>query len=341
MRRTVGQTSYADRMRILVVGGTRFVGRAFAQAALDAGHDVTLLHRGTTGRDLFPTADHVLADRDGDLSVLSGRQFDATVDVCAYYPRQVHALAAALDGGGGHHLYISSVSAYADLDHPGADESAPLIELGSDDPDSLAMSGETYGGLKVCCERAAVERYGADALTIVRPTYVVGPHDPTGRFTWWVDRLARGGRVLNPGPQSAPMQLTDARDQGRWMLGLVQTGTTGAYHACTPPPPWSLADMIRELRDVVSPPGTELVDVPAEVLLDAGVDGAALPLWSEGAAEFGLALDPGAAQRTGLVPRPLAETVRDTWAWMQQEEWRRDGVGVDPAIEARLLDSVT
>jgi len=298
---------------------------------------VTLLHRGNTGADLFPTAEHLLADRDVDLSGLQGRTFDATVDVCAYYPRQVRTLAAALGGRGGHHVYINSVSAYAELDSPGADESAPLIELDSDDPDSLEMSGETYGGLKVCCERAALEEYGADALTIVRPTYVVGPQDPTGRFTWWVDRLARGGRVPVPGPGSAPMQLIDARDQGRWILGLIETHTIGAYHACAPPPPWSLSDMIRAVRDVVSPAGTELVDVPAEALLAAGVDGGMLPLWSEGGVENGLALDPAAAQRTGLVCRPLAETVRDTWTWMQDAQWRRDGVGLDPSIEADLL----
>ncbi len=324
-------------MRVLIIGGTQFVGRAVSGSALEAGHEVTLLHRGRTGSDLFPTAEHIVADRDVDLSALEGRSFDATVDVCAYYPRQVHALASVLGDRGGHHVYISSVSAYADPAAPGAGESTPLVELDSDDPDALPMTGETYGGLKVWCERAALTQYGADAVTIVRPTYVVGPHDPTGRFTWWVDRLARGGRVPCPGPRSAPMQVVDARDQGRWVVGLLETGTSGSYHACSPHPPWSLLDMISGIRDAVSPPGTELVDVPAELLRAEGLDGSALPLWSEGAPENALALDPSAAQMTGLSVRPLHETVRDTFGWMQQARWRRDGVGLDRSREAAVL----
>ena len=324
-------------MRILIIGGTQFVGRHIAASALDAGHEVVELHRGRTGAELFPAAEHLLADRDGDLSALSGRSFDATVDVCAYWPRQVRALAQALDGRGGQHVLVSSVSAYAEPDTPGGDESTPLAELDSDDPDSLPMSGETYGGLKVCCERAAVEEYGADAVTVVRPTYVVGPYDPTGRFTWWVDRLARGGRVLCPGPESAPIQLIDGRDQGSWVVSLIEDGVTGPYHSCWPEPPWSLRDMIETIRDVVAPADTELVWVPAERLLAAGIDGSALPLWSEGTEENASAMDPSAARRTGLSPRPIPDTVRDTWAWMQTADWRRDGVGLGAETEQRLL----
>lgn len=132
------------------------------------------------------------------------------------------------------------------------------------------------------------------------------------------------------------MHLIDARDQGRWIARLIETGTTGAYHACAPPPPWSLFDMICGIRDAVSPPDTELVDVPAEVLRRKGVDGPALPLWSEGTGENALALDPSAAQATGLTARPLGDTARDTLAWMQQADWRRDGVGLDPSTEAVL-----
>ncbi|MGI8676292.1 MAG: NAD-dependent epimerase/dehydratase family protein [Nocardioidaceae bacterium] len=324
-------------MRILVIGGTQFVGRNIAASALDAGHEVVLLHRGRTGAELFPAAEHLLADRDGDLSKLSGRSFDATVDVCAYWPRQVRALAQALDGRGGHYVCISSVSAYAEPEAPGGDELTALAALDTDDPDALPMNGETYGGLKVCCERAAVEEYGADAVTVVRPSYVVGPYDPTARFTWWVDRLAQGGRVLCPGPAPAPMQLIDARDQASWVVSLLERGTTGAYHSCWPEPPWSLRDMVETIREVVAPADTELVWVPAEQLLAAGVDGSALPLWSEGTEENALALDPAAARRTGLSPQPIAETVKDTYAWLQTADWRRDGVGLDAETEQRLL----
>jgi len=298
---------------------------------------VAVLHRGGTEADPLLAAEHLHADRDDDLSVLAGRSFDATVDVSAYWPRQVRALRAALDDRGGHHVFISSVSAYAEPAEPGADETTPLAELDAPDLDALEMSGETYGGLKVACERAALAAYGHDAVTIVRPTYVVGPYDYTGRFPWWVDRLARGGTVLCPGPPEAPLQLIDARDQAGWLLGLVESRTTGAFHSCWPAPPWSMADMIDAVSAQVSPPGTEPVWVPAEPLVAAGVDGAALPLWSEGTCENALALDPSAAVRTGLSPRPLAETVHDTWLWMRHGDWRREGVGLDPTTEAGLL----
>jgi 2'-hydroxyisoflavone reductase len=154
-------------MRILFIGGTRFVGRAMAAAAIHAGHDVTLLHRGHSGDDLFAEATHLHADRNGDLSVMATGDWDATIDVSAYLPRQVEALAAALAGRGGHHVYVSTVSVYRDPDRPGADEEAPLWDPAPDDVDEV--NGDTYGPLKVACELAARSRYG-DALTIIRPT---------------------------------------------------------------------------------------------------------------------------------------------------------------------------
>jgi 2'-hydroxyisoflavone reductase len=324
-------------MRILIIGGTRFVGRHIAEAALASGHDLTLLHRGNSQPDSLADAEHLLTDRDGDLSVLAGRSFDATIDVCAYWPRQVRAVAAALEDRGDQHVYISSVSAYADPDRPGADESTPLATTDADDPDALEMTAEAYGPLKALCERAAVEAYGADAVTIVRPSYVVGPYDPTGRFTWWVDRLTRSGPVLCPGPADSPMQLIDARDQAEWVVGLVESGTTGAFHACSPAPPWSFADMIAAIGATLDG-AAEPIWVDGKALIDDGVDGGDLPLWSEGADEQGLALDPGAAVRTGLTPRPVADTIRDTADWMATAQWRRDGVGLDPRREAELLE---
>jgi len=177
-------------MRILFIGGTKFVGRAMAETALDRGHEVTLLHRGRTqpSGKAFEAAEHLQADRDGDLSVLAGREFDATIDVCAYVPRQVDRIAEALDGRGGHHVFISTMSVFADTDAPGLDEDSKLATL--EDPSTEEVTAETYGGLKVLCEKHAASAYG-DALTVIRPTYVIGPHDHTGRFTWWVRRIAR------------------------------------------------------------------------------------------------------------------------------------------------------
>jgi 2'-hydroxyisoflavone reductase len=330
-------------MRILIIGGTRFVGRHIAEAALAAGHELTLLHRGRSHPDAFPEAEHLHADRDGDLSMLDGRSFDATVDTCAYWPRQVRTVAGALGDRGGQYVYVSSVSAYADPDRPGGDESTPLASLDAvdaDDPDAVAMSDETYGPLKALCERAAVDAYGADAVTVVRPTYVVGPFDPSGRFTWWVDRVGRGGPMLAPGPKDSPLQLIDARDQASWVVGLVESGTTGAFHTCAPAPPWSFGDMIAALAATLES-DAEPVWVDGAALRAAGVDGGDLPLWSEGADEQALALDPAAAIGTGLSPRPLADTIRDTRDWMREATWRRDGVGLDPAREAELLERLS
>ncbi len=166
-------------MRILVIGGTRFVGKHIVAAALAAGHDVSVFHRGRTGPALFPEVEHLIGDRDADLSALSTGTWDATVDTCGYVPRQVHALADALGERGGRYAFISSISAYAPPLGPGITEDAELIEL--PDPTVEEITGETYGGLKVLCERAAHQRFGADTL-IVRPTYVIGPDDYTWRF---------------------------------------------------------------------------------------------------------------------------------------------------------------
>ena len=325
-------------MRILVIGGTRFVGRHFVEAALGGGHEMTLLHRGRSGTDLFPQAEHLLTDRDGDLDVLSGRSWDATVDVCAYVPRQVTRLADALAGGGGHHVFISSVSAYQEPSVPGATEETLLLaEL--DDPDVEDVTNETYGGLKVACERAASKAYG-ERLSIVRPTYVVGPWDPTGRFTWWVDRLAKGGEVLAPGPRESPMQVIDARDMAAWMLGLLELEHYGAFHAVSPAPPFGMGDLLEQSAAAISPSGTTLTWVDADWLSEQGENGMSLPLWTEGTPEWSMALDPAAAFATGLRPRPVADTVRDTLDWQQAEsDVLREGWGISPEREAELLSA--
>ncbi len=317
-------------MDLLIVGGTRFVGRHIAEQALARGHRVTLLHRGSTQAPTLGAAEHLLADRDRLGGVLEGRSFDATIDACAYWPGQVRSLASALDGRGGHYVYISSASAYAETSTRGGDESLPLASIGSDDPDSLAMGPDTYGPLKALCEKASTEEFGAVTSTIVRPTYVVGPHDHTGRFTWWVDRISRGGAVACPGPADHPMQLIDARDQASWVVGLAERRVSGAFHSCSPEPPWSFRDMLEGIRSALD------ADAELRWLDPHDVGSAPFPLWAP-EAEGVLALSPAAARATGLSPRPFAETVRDTAAWMASAPWRPDGVGVDADDEARLL----
>ncbi len=321
-------------MRILMVGGTRFIGKHVVEQALAAGHEVTLFHRGRTGADLFPEVEHRTGDRDSDLSALAEGEWDATVDTCAYLPRQVHALADALGGRGGHHLLVSSVSAYAPADGPGLTEDAPLAEL--DDPSVDVVTNETYGGLKVLCELAAVERHGPDTL-LVRPTYVVGPDDYTWRFPWWVTRIARGGDVLAPGPDDVPAQVIDVRDMAAWMVRLLEDGASGAFHAVSPEPVFTWRQQLEAIVEAVGPEGTRLRWLDAEAVHAAGLPEGTLPLWSGDDPDVWLmAADPAKAYGTGLSPRPLADTIRDTLAWTRTVEQPADA-GLSPHAERELL----
>lgn len=321
-------------MRILIIGGTAFVGRAIAQAAIDAGHDVTLFHRGQTGVSLFPQATHLHGDRDVDLSALAHSGWDATIDVCAYFPRQVRSVAAALDGRGGRYVLISSVSAYSPAVPRNYPESATLAQVS--DEEARTVTNENYGGLKVACERASTQLFGPGTC-IIRPTYVIGPHDRSYRFSWWVDRLARGGRVLAPGQPDDPIQLIDARDQGSWIVTMLERSITGTFHAVNPAPPFGFGQMLAEIAAEVAPPGTELVWLDSDFLVAQGVDGMALPLWAEGDAG-GMNLStasPAAAFAAGLTPRPLRQTVADIRA--SDRVPARLGVGLSPDREADLL----
>lgn len=323
-------------MRILVIGGTAFVGRHITQAALEAGHDVTLFHRGKTGGELFPEAVHLSGDRDQDLTALAGASWDATIDVTAYFPRQVRSLASALGGRGGRYVFISSVSAYSPAVPPYYDESAPLAEIG--DPEATEITGENYGGLKVACEQASTEMFGP-GTTIIRPTYVIGPFDRSYRFTWWVDRIARGGTVLAPGSPDDPIQLIDARDQGSWIVSLLERSVTGTFHSVSPAPPFGFGQMLEAIAAQVAPPGTEFTWADSDFLVEQGVSGADLPLWAEGeseAANMSMA-SPAAAFAAGLAPRPLRGTVADIQAEDRVPGTGRPGVGISAEREAELL----
>jgi nucleoside-diphosphate-sugar epimerase len=321
-------------VRILIIGGTRFVGHAMAEAALAAGHDVTLLHR--TATDQLPAATHLLADRNGDLSVLADGRWDATIDVCAYLPGQVASLHDALGDRGGQHVFVSTVSVYADQSSAGADEDAALLP--ESPADTREVTAESYGPLKVACERIARERWGDDGLTIIRPTYVVGPRDLTGRYPWWVLRAARGGRMILPGPADAPMQCIDARDMGAWTIRLVESRAFGVFTAARPATTFGafLADTVASVGEPV-----DLAPVDGTFLAEQGVDGAQLPLWSEGAHEYVLAMSPARAEAAGLTHRSFEEIVRDTLAWAQAhpDQATRDGVGLTPEREQELIEA--
>jgi 2'-hydroxyisoflavone reductase len=324
-------------MRILIIGGTRFVGHAMAEAALDAGHDVTLLHRNQTAE--LPGATHLLADRDGDLGVLAEQSWDATIDVCAYVPSQVRRLHEALGGSeqrGGHHVFISTVSVYQEPEGPGADEGSRLFAPAPED--ATEVTNESYGPMKVTCENIATELYGDSGLTIVRPTYVVGPRDATARYPWWPLRAARGGPMIAPGPADAPMQCIDARDMGAWTVRLAEGRVAGTFTAARP---YTTFGALLDETVAVVESDARLVQVDGDWLVEHGVDGMQLPLWTEGGAEWSLAMATSRAEAAGLTHRPFADVVRDTLAWARAnpDQASNDAWGMKPEREQELLEA--
>jgi len=221
-------------MRLLVLGGTQFVGRHIVEAALARGHAVTLFHRGKTNPGLFPETQEVLGDRDGGLGALRGGTWDAVVDVNGYVPRLVRDSVRALATAAGHYVFISTLSVLADFSKSGQDESTPRASF-----EKLAteeITGETYGPLKAACE-AEVEKGAAGRHSILRPGFIVGPWDHTGRFNYWLRRASAGGTMLAPGHPGAPVQFIDARDLAAFVLAAAETRKPGTYHTVGPREP--------------------------------------------------------------------------------------------------------
>lgn len=323
-------------MKLLVIGGTRFLGRAFVQAAIERGHALTLFNRGRTSPGLFPGVERVAGDRDGGLGALAGRTWDAVLDPSGYFPRVVGASAAALAGRTGFYAFVSSISAYASPMVAGADESAPLATLA--DPAVEEITGETYGGLKAACEREVASVFGERSL-VVRPGLIVGPHDSTDRFPYWPRRLARGGEVLAPGDPAQPVQVIDARDLAAWMLAMIERGAGGTYNATGPAEPMTFGDVIERARLALEAVAT-VTWVEGAFLLERGVQPwTELPLWVP---PEDAGLDEVSIQRAiaaGLTFRPLAETVRDTLAWdlARPDEAREGSPALRPEREIELL----
>ena len=305
-------------MRILIVGGTSFVGRAIAWAASNAGHDVTVINRGQTPSDLPPTVTRLVGDRQGDMSALANLSFDVTVDAIAYRPVDVDALANAIGDRGGHHIQISSVSAYEDPPSDGATEETATLWNDATLSADAEVTAETYGPLKAACERSAHDHFG-DALSIVRPTFVIGSHDATLRFPYWVERLRRGGNVAVPGPRDNALQYIDARDLGEFVLTLATNTTLGAFHAAGPYPPGRFFEVMESISEEVSPADTRLVEISPRHIMSHHLD-SRFPLWSGSTSETAMAVDPAKALAAGLTLRPLAESVEDVIEWWDDRD---------------------
>jgi 2'-hydroxyisoflavone reductase len=322
-------------MKLLVLGGTRFLGRHLAQQALDAGHAVTLLHRGISNANLFPKAQHLIADRNADLSVLASGKWDAAIDTNAYVPRHVRTMTAALQGRVGVYQLISSISVYASFKQ-GPDENNARAVL--DDPSTETVDGASYGGLKALCEDAALAAYPGRCL-IARPGLIVGPFDPTGRFTWWLQRVARGrsaGPILAPGEPSAQVQFIDARDCAAWLLRQAKAGTTGSFNLTGPDTPLTMAEFLHNAKNTLNN-DAPLQWVDEAFLLAHDVKPwTELPLWLR-QEEVGLhQTDSSRAMAAGLSCRPLWQTVADTASWAVNEA-DKPGIGLSAAREADLL----
>ena len=316
-------------VKLLVLGGTKFLGRAVVDAALAKSHKVTLFNRGQTNPDLYPEVEKLRGDRGGDLSALSGRSWDAVVDTSAYVPEQARMSAEALADAAGHYLFVSSLSAYADPSQP-LDEESPLAELEEGQPDDRLLEDfSNYGALKALCERAAADGFGG-STAIVRPGLIVGPHDPTGRFTYWPHRVARGGEVLAPAPAESQVQFIDVRDLGEWIVHLSEQQTAGPFNATNRDVTWkTLLETCRE----VTGSDAETVWVDPEFLMEQEVgQWMELPMWLY--EDVGLhASDVSRAVAAGLTFRPLEETVRGTIDQADTSE----GAGLDREREAELI----
>jgi 2'-hydroxyisoflavone reductase len=333
-------------MRLLVLGGTVFLGRHVVEAALARGDDVTLFNRGRHSPELFPGVEKLRGDRDGDLSALADRTWDAVVDTCGYFPRVVAASASELADRVAHYTFISSASVYADFSRPGLDETAPTHEVAPDAPEQLG-SPEAYGGFKAAAEREVERIYPGRAVN-VRAGLIVGPHDPTNRFTYWVARIARGGEVLAPEPRHQRVQFVDARDLAEWVLRLADERRAGTFNATGEPV--TLDAFLSEVR-AATRSDARLTWIDERFLLDAGLEPFQdVPLWlapthDPSSAHF-FELDASRAVEAGLTFRPLAETVRDTLAWAKSAEAtgpKDVGVAMAPAglpaeRERELLD---
>lgn len=325
-------------MKLLILGGTVFLGRQLVEAALDHGHEVTLFNRGQHNPELFPEVEKLRGDRDGDLSALRGRRWDAVIDTSGYIPRAVGQSARMLADAVEHYTFISSISVYARLDAPGLDETTPVATL--DDPHVEEVTGETYGALKALCEQAAEEAMPGRVL-VLRPGLIVGPHDPTDRCSYWVARVARGGEVLAPGLPEQQIQVIDACDLAEWNLRMVEAQQTGLFNATGPDGVLTMGDFLNTCK-AVTHSDAPFTWADEAFLLEQGVaPWQELPLWMPGSAEDVrgiLQVSIARATAAGLRFRPLAGTVRDTWAWLNERpadhEWR---AGLAPEREAAVL----
>lgn len=325
-------------MKILILGGKRFLGIALVEALLKAGHTPTLFNRGITNPDLFPKVKNLIGDREKDLSALKRRKWDAVIDTSGFLPRVVRESAKMLSNKCDTYLFISTVSVYRDFKNPDIAENYPLAEL--ENPEDEDFTGPAYGPLKALCEYEIQQNFKGN-LIVVRPGLIVGPNDPTDRFTYWPWRVAQGGKVLTPGPPSADLQFIDVRDLADFILKLIEQNAGGVYNAVGPRNPANFGSLLVACREAAGS-DAGFVWVDEHFLLQEGVQPwVDLPLWlpnSDPTISGFNSINNNKAVKAGLTFKPLSETVADTLKWIQSrppvDKLKR---GLDPQREAELL----
>ncbi len=326
-------------MKILFIGGTEFVGRYMVEAALREKHKVTLFTRGKSHPELFPEAEKLHGDRDGQLDALKEKKWDIVIDSCGYVPRVVRQSAEFLKGSVGKYLFISTVSVYLDQQRMTETEDSllqPTAQIKGEE-----ITKETYGPLKVLCEQAVQEIY-PDSNLIVRPGFVIGPHDPTDRFTYWVRRFATESAVLCPDASDQPIQMIDTRDLGNFTLKLVNDGATGVYNATGPASPINFRQMLEACQSATGSKA-EAIWADYEFLKANEVKPMQdFPLWMppDNVPHQMLRIDLSKPIKAGLKHRPLHESIRDTAAWDKQR-WGKSELkaGMKREREEGLLEA--
>jgi 2'-hydroxyisoflavone reductase len=332
-------------MNILLLGGPYFLGRHLIDAALAGGHEVTMFNRGRTNTELYPEVERLVGDRNGDLEALHGRAWDAVVDTTGFAPRTVRAACELLAGSVGTYVFVSTTGVYSETARVGCDETSRLRQL-ADETDDLETEDDVkhYGALKVLCEQEVEAAFPGSAV-LLRPGPIVGPHDPTDRFTYWVRRAAAGGPAIVPGPPDRLVQHIDARDLMRIAVETAERGPYGPFNIGSAPYTF---EHFLDACTAVAGAEVEWVWADEDWLLEQGVQAPwELPVWLPGAINQGrLACDPSKALAAGFALRPLEETVRDTLEWdaARPRPLHRGQVGnryhvipVEPEREAELV----
>ena len=331
-------------MNILLIGGPRFLGYALTEALLTHNHSVTFFNRGKTNPDLFTNkVVKIIGDRDGEISNIGSKKFDAIIDTCGYVPRIVKQSVDYLKNKTTYYVFISSISVYEDSSVPNRDETAQVIELEDKETEDIMGSAKNYGGLKVLCERVVQESFGENAI-IIRPGLIVGPHDPTNRFTYWPVRIRKGGKILAPGDSPFNVQIIDVRDLAEFIVKVIEDKKPDVYNATGPEKPFQFRDFAHQVKKITNSDADFCWATNKWLLQEKVGQWMEMPLW-ETSPESQALMESNIrkALTAGLQFRSLEDTVYATLHWY--DEIKGDSktwpAGLGPSKEQELLQKLT